>query len=71
MDLIPGCGVGEFVNGNRCDACPIGTYQNKSFHTDAMCTSCSGTQFPSSHNFNEQIDLKKPSVEDKFSFGII
>ena len=43
IDLISGCGLGEFLNGSQCDTCPIGSYQDKSFHTDVVCMSCSGT----------------------------
>ena len=44
-DLISVCGPGQyFYGGNQCLDCPVGTYQDSTFHRETMCKNCSGTQ---------------------------
>ena len=42
MAYLLGCGVGKYMNGRECADCRVGTFQDKPFHTDTVCTNCSG-----------------------------
>ena len=41
--LNAGCGPGQYVSGNRCESCGVGTFQERTFHKNETCINCSGS----------------------------
>ena len=52
MFKIVGCGPGQYVSGNQCESCGVGTFQDQTFHKNETCINCSGKWLNLGYNVN-------------------